>query len=157
MREIHPALAVLASALVAGAVTGCGVFKSSTSQASSESSSNSSGTSSKSSTSSSNSSGGEGAPESDTQAYERDIRDATARSAASGTPNVPSLEKSVGTIAESYGITDWEQDRHTYVGIGRGLAKAGVGEPALAQVTAELAHTDPRCREWIRSGYDAAP
>ena len=136
---------VLLSALCLCGATGC--FKSSTLQASSESSSDSSSSFSKSSSPDS---------KSDTLAYERDVRDTTARHAAAGIPDVRALEREVAAVAATYGVTDWEQDAHTYVGIGRGLAKAGVSEPELDRFTTALSHADSRYREWIRTGYVAA-
>jgi len=142
----HRGFTALLGALCLWGAAGC--FKSSTFQASSESSSDSSSSFSKSSS---------GDDKSDTQAYERDVRDATARQAAAGVPDVRGVERDVGAVAASHGITDWEQDPHTYVGIGQGLAKAGVEEPELGRFTTALSHTDPRYRDWIRAGYDAAP
>lgn len=141
------AAAGLACALWLGGTAGCGIFKSSTSQASSESSSDSSTSSSKSSS---------GDDEKKEGAYERDVRDATARNAAGGTLEVRSFEKQVSAIAAGHGITDWEGDPYTYRGIGSGLARAGVQGAELDRLASELSHEKPRYREWIRSGYDTA-
>ena len=134
------------------ATTGCGVFKSSTSQASSESSSDSSKGSSDSSSSSS------GSDESKL-AYQRDVRDVTARYASAPQGGVDGLERDLGGIAARHGIVDWEQDRETYVGIGQGLARAGLAGRRLQTLTASLAHDDVEHARWIYAGYGhvAAP
>lgn len=138
-------LVVLACALVVASASGC-VFKSSTSQASSESSSNSSSSSSKSSS---------GEESSDGVAYERDVRDATARNAAAAA-DTRTYEKSISQLAGSHRISDWESDPHTYIGIGRGLAQAGIGEAEFGRLADDLSHGNSRYRDLIRSGYDAA-
>jgi hypothetical protein len=134
-----------AAVLCALGAPGC--FKSSTLQASFEGSSDSSSSPSK-------SSGGD--EDEKKLAYERDVGDVTARHAAGGVDDPRALEKDVSAVAASYGVTDWEQDAHTYVGIGRGLAAAGVREPELTQFADALSHSDARYRDWIRSGYEGA-
>ena len=144
--SIDRPLVVLACSLVVASASGC-VFKSSTSQASSESSSDSSSSSSKSS------SGEES--KSDGVAYERDVRDATARNAAAAA-DTRTYEKSISQLAGSHRISDWESDPHTYIGIGRGLAQAGIGEAEFGRLADDLSHGNSRYRDLIRSGYDAA-
>jgi hypothetical protein len=112
-------------------------FKSSTLQASSESSSDLISSSS---------------PSDESKlAYRRDVRDVTARHASSG--ETEALEKDLGTIAERHGITDWERDPQTYLGIGQGLARAGLSGRRLERATTELSHADRQRADWIRAGY----
>jgi hypothetical protein len=124
--------------LVVLGTAGCGVFKSSTSQASSDSSSKSS----------SSCSGGDESK----LAYRRDVRDVTARHAAKvADPSI--LERDVGAVAERHGVTDWERDRQTYVGMGQGLARANVTGPELERDVTALSHANTEHAAWIRAGY----
>lgn len=105
----------LVAVLVLGClVSGCGIFKSSTSQASSESSS-------KSSTSSSTSSSGD---DGESAAYQRDVQELVAAHAA-GDADVGSFARDLGAVAAAHGVLDWERSEVTYAAVGRGLAEAG--------------------------------
>jgi hypothetical protein len=88
--------------------SGCGIFKSSTSQASSESSSKFSSSSS---------------PSDKESAYQRDIRDYTTAYAAQG-GDVDRFRHGVGAIAGDHGVTDWEADAGTLVAIRSGVRNA---------------------------------
>lgn len=120
-------------------VSGCGVFKSSTSQASSESSSRSSSSCSPSGNSES--------------AYQRDIRD-YARAYADAGDDLDRFRRDVAAIAEDHGVTDWEADPATLVSIGRGLRGAGVQGERADQIAGNLAAGDQARVEWIRRGYE---
>ena len=132
---------------------GCGVFKSSTTQASVESSSDSSAAAFRSSSSpfrwssDSSSPGGESS-----SAYQRDVTDYTAKFAASeGDPQ--SFQRDLSAIAEGHGVTDWEQDNDTYLAIGRGLAKAGVNGERYQLLSVELSNQSQL--SLVNSGYKA--
>src|SRR5262245_16337607 len=112
-----PRLALLVVPLLA--LTGCGVFKSSTSQASSESSSDSSRASSASPSSSSHA-------DASAAAYSRDVAAHTERAVRAGA-DARRLREQLGGVAEVHGVTDWEADPATWEGIGRGLAEAQIG------------------------------
>ena len=125
-----------------------GCFKSSTFQASSESSSDSSKSFSKSSSSSSPS-------DEEESAYAHDVRNVTARYArADG--GARTIRRQISAVAERHGITDWEHDDATFLGIGRGLAAAGVNEAELAEIGLELSDADPERMASIRTGYDSS-
>jgi hypothetical protein len=113
--------------------TGLGCFKSSTSQASSESSSDSSRSSSRSSASSSGSS----SPSSREGPYQQDVRDYTSK----------------WVIAEKHGITNYEADQVTWVAIGMGLKKSGIGGERFQQVRDTLAAGNAEAGKWIDKGY----
>ncbi len=123
-----------------------GCFKSSTTQGSSDSSSKSSKSSSKSSS-----------PEDDdTSAYATDVRDLTAAYASSGL-DVRSFQRTLGSVAADYGITDWERDQRTYLAIGRGLAKAQVDAARAEQFGGEISDASEQRMAWIKSGYQGEP
>lgn len=144
MYRIIP-LAVLCLALASG----LGCFKSSTSQASSESSSASSGGSSGSSASSSGSS----SPSSREGPYKDDVRDYTSQWVLSG-GDPSGFRAGIAPIAEKHGITNYESDELTYVGIGRGLKKSGISGERYQQVKATLAAGSAEAGKWIDKGYE---
>ena len=127
-----------------------GCFKSSTSQASSESSSDSSASSSRSSSSPFTSSS---ASSRDDQ-YEQDVRAYTREHVLSG-GDLTAFRLGLSDLAKKHGITDWEQDEATYVGIGRGLKKAGVSGERYQQLKLQYQGSNPESAKWIQSGYES--
>ena len=65
------------------------------------------------------------------------MRDYTAQWLKSG-GNLEEFNRELGEIAKKRGITNWEQDEDTYIGIGRGLEAVGV-EGARVQVAEDAA------------------
>jgi len=143
VRTITVFIAVVAFCFSAG----CGIFKSSTTQASVESSSKSSAASSRSSSGSSSPS------EESPSAYERDVTDYTAKFAVSG-GDAQAFQRDVSAMAEEHGVTDWEQDDATYEAIGRGLAKAGLGEQGFQDFVAQLSSANHGQLGLVKSGYE---
>jgi hypothetical protein len=136
-------------------LAGCGVFKSSTTQASVESSSASSAASSRSSSSPFRWSSDSSSPAGDTgSAYQRDVTDYTAKFAASER-SVQSFQRDLSAIAESHGVTNWEQDDDTYRAIGAGLAKAGVSGERYQLLSVELSNQNQSQLSLVNSGYKA--
>ena len=144
---ISRTMAGCAVALLLLASSGCGVFKSSTSQGSSESISNSVSSPFKWSSKSSGSTGGD-------SASSIDVREATELWAREG-DDVDVLRRDVGRIAESHGVTDWEADPGTFDAMGRGLRRAQVEEARFDALSSELAAGDAHALAWIRGGYAA--
>jgi hypothetical protein len=95
-------------------------------------------------TSSSNSS----SPE---NAYREEVKDFTGSYLKSG-GDVTKLSQEVGRIAEKHGISDWENNQATYVGIGKGLKAAGLTQAQFDGYKANLAH-NPQQTEWMQDGY----
>ena len=148
VRTLHPAhAAFLAIALLLAGPIGCAVSASSTSADSSRSSGRSSDSSSASSASSSGSSGSSGE-----SAYKRDVRDYTAQWLKSG-GNVEEFNRELGKIAKKRGITNWEQDEDTYIGIGRGLEAVGVEGARVQSLKMQLGGSDPQRMQWIDDGF----
>jgi hypothetical protein len=130
-----------AAALIAA--TSCGVFKSSTSEASSESSSKSSSSPSKSSSGSSEAAGSE---------FQQDVTDHTTDYATEG-GDLTVFRRDLGTIAEHYGVTDWEAHAETYVAMGRGLKHAGLAPGSAEALGARITDADETRLAWILAGY----
>jgi hypothetical protein len=134
--------------------TGCGVFKSSTTQASVESSSKSSAAGFRSSSSPFKWSSDSSSPAEDTpSAYQHDVTDYTAKFAVSE-ENVQSFQRDLSAIAEGHGVTHWEQDDATYLAIGRGLAKAGVSGERYQLLSVQLSNENPSQLALVNSGYE---
>jgi hypothetical protein len=100
-------------------------------------------------TSSSSSSGG-----TTTQAYRDDVRDYT-YAYVSSRGDIDAFERGLDDIARKHGVTNWEEDNATYLGIGAGLAKARVSAVAFETFKQNLGHGDPSKMHAIQKGYDS--
>jgi hypothetical protein len=82
------------------------------------------------------------------------VTDYTAKFAASE-GNVQSFQRDISSIAEGYGVTDWERYDATYLAIGRGLAKAGVSGTRYQLLAVELSNRDQSQLALVNSGYES--
>jgi hypothetical protein len=130
-------------ALLAMQTAGCSF------SASSKGSSNSSESSSDSISSPFTSSSASSSPE---DAYREEVKDFTASYLKSG-GDASQLEHEIGKLAEKRGISDWETNEATYVGLGKGLHKAGLKQPELEGYKSSIADNEQQA-EWIQDGYD---
>jgi hypothetical protein len=138
--RIHAAVVAIAC-LLAG---GCSFSASSeSSSASSESSSNSSGSSSRSSS-----------PERG-ESYRNEVRDYTA-SYVKSSADVAAFQRGLAGIASRHGVTNWEADQDTYVGIGQGLKKAKVNPTDLEVWKTNLSGGDSTKAASMQKGYDSS-
>jgi hypothetical protein len=133
-------LAVTIAALVCFSA-GCGVFKSSTSQASFESSSDSSSSCS-----------GSSKDDDEKKAFQRDVQTLVATHAVRG-DDVGALRRDLGRLAETHGLTDWERNDDVYVAIGQGLARAGVGRARAEAVGRDLGGANRQSARLVITGY----
>lgn len=143
----------LAAAIALGlalAGAGCSI------SASSVSISDSISGSSKSSSDSISSSSPDGSSSSE-HAYREDVRDYAASAARSGRTAVE-LESGLASLAERHGVTNWEADDATWIGIGEGLRISGATPEGVARWSSEFGSA-PGGREQagrlILRGYDA--
>jgi len=121
---------------------------------SSQSSSDSSGSSSDSSGSSSESSQSAGWLTPRTQ-YERDIGSYAASYARRGDDDFATFQKNVAALAARNGVTDWERDASTWLGIGFGLARAGFAPDELEEIELSWADASRDRIAWLQEGYAA--
>lgn len=135
MPSPRPALAVLAAALLLG---GCSISDSVSSsfESSSASLASSSGSSSR-----------------DRQSYRNDVRDYTSAYVKSG-GQFDNFTRGLESIAAKHGVSDWEADQDTYVGIGAGLRAAGQTAEQLEVWKTNLAAGDASRAAAIQKGYD---
>lgn len=91
------------------------------------------------------------------QAYREDVRDYTVAAFRAGRTG-PAFESGLADVAEQHGITNWEADAATFVGIGEGLGRAGAS-PSTARGFADEVGSSPGrlpATELIQKGYDAS-
>ncbi len=88
------------------------------------------------------------------QAYRGDVRDYTAAYVKSG-GDFDGFETQIAKLAAKHGITDWELDTNTFIGIGEGLKKAGASPTELAAWKTNLAGSDLGKANAIQQGYDS--
>src|SRR5438874_4033134 len=155
MRGFGPARVALLPVLFL--LVGCSISTSlSTSSTSSQSASDSSASSSTSSDSSSRSS--ESSSRSSMRderqpRYLEDVRRYTAANVRAGV-QLETFEKELGELARSHGLTQWEDDEATYLGIGEGLSDAAVGTTELEIYKTTFSRSDPAKMQAIQRGYN---
>jgi hypothetical protein len=92
--------------------------------------------------------------EDEKDAYRDDVRDFTAAYAADHS-DLEVFERGLAEVARRHGITDWEADDATYVGVGAGLKRANVGDRALATYETTIGRATPAKMALIRGGYES--
>ena len=102
---------------------------------------------------SSSASSSSSSPQSRDAAYRDDVRDYTYAYVISG-GDPAAFQAKLATIAEKHGITNWEANKNTYVGIGQGLAKAKVKPDQLEAFKQNLSHGDATKAQAIQRGFD---
>ncbi len=86
------------------------------------------------------------------QEYENDVADYTAEFVTSSTGTLDNFREHVSELAKDHGITNWESDRYTYLGVGRGLKKSKLGDPQISAFTESLSGNDPMKKQAIEDG-----
>jgi hypothetical protein len=66
------------------------------------------------------------------------------------------FQRDLSEIAETHGVTDWENREGTYLAIGRGLARAAVDDRRFEQLAVDLANEDFGRLALLQAGYDAS-
>lgn len=88
------------------------------------------------------------------QRYERDVRDYTREFVKSSSADMETFRVRMGKLAEKHGISNWEEDKSTYLAIGRGLRKANLSKPQYEAFKASLTGSQPLKMQYIQEGYD---
>lgn len=86
--------------------------------------------------------------------YISDVRDYTQAYVKSG-GDFDTFTQGLSQIAERHGVSDWESDNDTYVGIGQGLKKAGSTSVQLSVWKTNLSKGDASKAAAIQKGYDS--
>lgn len=87
-------------------------------------------------------------------AYTTDVRDFTAAYMKSG-GRPEELRREISALAQKHGISDWEQNKATFRGVGAGLAKAGARQVEVDAFKQNLTTTDEQAK-WMQEAYDSA-
>jgi hypothetical protein len=90
--------------------------------------------------------------------YQNEIADYTMAYVKSSQPNTDynAFHKGLSDIAAKEGVTNWDQDPLTYMGIGKGLKKANVEGVAYEAYKKNFAGGDSQKMEQIQNGYESA-
>ena len=89
------------------------------------------------------------------EAYENDVADYTyAHVISAGQPDA--FMKGLGTVAERHGVTNWEADNSTYIGIGKGLGKAKFTQTQVEVFAKNITGGDAKKIKLVQQGYDSA-
>ena len=91
--------------------------------------------------------------ESKHESFERDVADYTAEFAKSSKGDLQSFRAKIGKLADKNGITNWEEDKTTYVAIGKGLRKAGLTQPQYEAFKTSLGNSQDWKMDAIHEGY----
>ena len=89
------------------------------------------------------------------KAFQDDVRIAAAASAESGARSAELL-RSIGQVAASHGISDWEANSATYYAVGEGLRQGGIDEAGLLAMADELAGENAQAKKSLLAGFRAA-
>ncbi len=92
--------------------------------------------------------------ESESAKYQGDVADYTETYVHQG-GDMAKFKDGLGHLASSHGISNWEAERTTYVGIGEGLKKAGASAGQVEAYTTALAGSDAKNAAAIQEGYNA--
>lgn len=85
-------------------------------------------------------------------AYRTEVRDYTSAYVKSG-GQFDNFTRGLDSIASKHGVTNWEADQDTYVGIGAGLKAANVPPDQFAVWQSNLSGGDAAKAASMRTGY----
>ena len=90
--------------------------------------------------------------------YQNEVADYTMAYVKSSQPGADynTFLKGISEIAAKEGVSNWDQDLLTYMGIGKGLKKADVDGIAYETYKKNFAEGDSKKMEAIEDGYESA-
>jgi hypothetical protein len=89
------------------------------------------------------------------EAYQNDVADYTYAYVISG-GQFDTFMKGLGGVAERHGVSNWEADDATYIGIGQGLGKAKFTQTQVDAFAKNVTNGDARKTKLVQQGYEAA-
>lgn len=92
-------------------------------------------------------------PESDESKYQKDVEGYTQAFVVSGGSD-SAFMGGISDLAKKRGITDWESDEHTWIGIGRGLGRTKIDSVQLGVYQKNWTGGDPAKIKLIQQGFD---
>lgn len=85
-------------------------------------------------------------------AYQDDVRDYTAAYVKSG-GQYDTFQSEIASLAKKHGISDWENNKATWYGVGAGLRRGGVAGVPFDTYKQNLTGGDTQKMSWLQSGY----
>jgi hypothetical protein len=85
-------------------------------------------------------------------AYQDDVRDFAAAWDKSG-GQYDEFQSQVARLASKHGISDWENNKATWVGVGAGLRRGGVAGTPFETYKQNLTGGDADRMSWLQQGY----
>lgn len=92
-------------------------------------------------------------PESDESKYQKDVESYTQAFVVSGGSDAAFMG-GISDLATKRGITDWESDEHTWIGIGRGLGRTKIDDVQLGVYQKNWTGGDAAKIKLIQQGFD---
>lgn len=86
--------------------------------------------------------------------YQNEVADYTAEYVVSSTGSIEKFRAHLSDLAEQRGISNWEADHHTYIGIGKGLKKAQLGGPQTNAFVDSFSERDSMKKQAILDGLN---
>lgn len=86
--------------------------------------------------------------------YRNDVAGYTQAQVQSG-GDFDTFTRGLGRVAAQHGVSNWESDTDTYVGIGQGLKRAGMTQTQVDVWKTNLSKGDASKAAAIQRGYDA--
>ena len=90
------------------------------------------------------------------EAYENDVADYTYAHVISSN-QFDTFWKGLANVAERHGVTNWEAEDATYVGIGKGIRRAKLSQAQLEVIAKNLSGGDTKKIKLIQEGYNTEP
>ncbi len=90
------------------------------------------------------------------EAYRNDVADYTYAHVISSN-QFDTFWKGIANVAERHGVTNWEAEDATYVGIGQGIRRAKLSETQLDVIAKNLSGGDTKKIKLIEQGYEIEP
>ena len=91
--------------------------------------------------------------ESSKQSYDREVSDYTAEFVHSSKGDLDSFRLKIGKLATGSGISNWQEDKATYVAIGKGLRKADLSQSQYESFKKSLSDGEAWKIDAITEGY----
>jgi len=90
------------------------------------------------------------------EAYQNDVADYTHAYLISG-GQFDAFMKGLANVAERHGVSNWEADDATYIGIGQGLGKAKFTQTQVDVFAKNVTNGDAKKTKLVQQGYDSVP
>ncbi|TGL64536.1 putative lipoprotein [Leptospira sarikeiensis] len=91
--------------------------------------------------------------EAEKKAYRRDVENLTAIYLQTGSTRSSEFISDLSELASKNGVVNWRSSESTYISIGRGLKKAGVGQEGFKSFASSFTNSKPQIAKALEAGY----